>query len=53
MGEFLEVVAWVVEVVDLVAALAGWMLEDILLNGPCVDVFGCCLAETHRKADLL
>ena len=53
MGEFLEVVAWVVEVVDLVAALAVWMLEDILFHGRCVDVFGCCLAETQREADLL
>ena len=40
MGEFLEVVAWVVELLELVAALAEWMLEDILSHGRCVDVFG-------------
>ena len=40
MGEFLEVVAWVVELLELVAALAVWALEDVLLHGRCVDVFG-------------
>ena len=40
MGEFLEVVAWVVELLELVAALAVWVLEDVLFHGRCVDVFG-------------
>ena len=33
MGEFLEVVAWVVDLLELVAALAVWMLEDVLFMG--------------------
>ena len=40
MGEFLEVVAWVVELLELVAALTVWVLEDVLFHGRCVDVFG-------------
>jgi hypothetical protein len=40
MGEFLAVVAWVVALLELVAVLAVWMLEDVLSHGRCVDVFG-------------
>ena len=40
MGEFLEVVAWVVELLELVAALVVWVLEDVLFHWRFVDVFG-------------
>ena len=40
MGEILAVVGRVEVLLEPLAVLAVWMLEDVLSHGRCVDVFG-------------